>query len=179
MHRSLLASTFLGLWFSSVSAQEVAFQCQMPQGVKEHSPLIHLSSSDVAGETLAREYIELERRKPINEGSWYLASSAVLTQEVMLANLKGNLANDREKVERWRQAEKRTNSQLFGKPLDQVTRDIAIQFRKTCDAYIEANREYAKREGSLAKLRAEKKKPWLSPDRKLPCDIQNKPGCAA
>lgn len=179
MYRSLLASTFLAFWCASVSADESAFDCQMPQGVKEYSPLIHLSPSDVVGETLAREYIELERRKPINDGSWYLASSAVMTQQLMFATLKGNLANDREKVRRWLQAEKRTNSQLFDKPLDKVIHDTAVQFRKTCNAYIEANREHTKREGALAKLRAEKKKPWLSQDRKLPCDIQNKPGCAA
>lgn len=164
---------------SSIHAQEATFQCQLPPGIKEHTPLINLAPSDTAGETLAREFIELERRKKINEGSWYLASSAVLTQERMFAALRGNLANDREKVERWRRAERRTNAQLFDKPLDQIVHDTAIQFRKTCKDYIEANREYEKREGALGKIRNEKKKPWLAPDRKLPCDIQSRPGCAA
>lgn len=159
-------------------AQQTTFECQLPQGVREHSPLINLAPSDTANETLAREFIELERRKKINEGSWYLASSAVLTQERIYAALKGNLANDREKVERWRQAERRTNAQLFDKPLDQVVHGTVLQFRKTCNDYIQANREYALRESALARIRREKTKPWLAPERKLPCDIQNKRGCA-
>lgn len=153
--------------------------CALPPSVKEHTPLLGLDPRDKATQQLAREHIEYERRRPFNEGSWSLASTMVLTKQMELARVIGLMEGDREKIQSWKSAEERTGTQLFDQPLENVIDSQAQQFKQTCTHYIQINRFLTEREKSLEKLRKEKKQPWLSPERKLPCDILNVSGCAA
>lgn len=151
------------------------FTCEMPPGVSEYPPLTHLSQGDIHKATLAREYIELERRKKISDGQWYLAATFFLVKENDHARNKGNLKATVEKIEKWQQAERNTNSSLFGRPLNEVIDGELDFYRESCNRYIQGNQDRHKLQPKLEKLRQEKNRPWL--DKSLPCDVQSSPGC--
>lgn len=150
-----------------------SMNCEVPSDVHLFTPLLDIGF-DSEKEILVKEYIELERRKPINEGDWRVAAIMFYWSQEDLAKEKITIATDKEFI--------RHSIQL--RKLNQLDMNVAEMaeerqklFVKNCNRFIKDNKKMAPLSEELTKLRAEKNKPWLDDNKKLPCYIQNKEGC--
>lgn len=150
-----------------------SMNCEIPSDVHLFTPLLDIGF-DSEKEILVKEYVELERRKPINEGDWRAAAIMFYWSQEDLAKGKITIENDKEFIRHSIQLRKANQ-------LDMNVAEMAEErqklFVKNCDKFVGNNRKMATLSEQLTKLRAEKNKPWLDDKKKLPCFIQDKDGC--
>ena len=152
--------------------------CTLPQGLHEHTPILELAPSDSQSEKLAREYIELQRRRPISDGEWDLAATFFYTEQSELRGLKAIMQHDAEKVGTWLRNYE-SGMELFKVPIDGIVEKQLEIYKKNCESYTKANKRYSEMTVALEELRRETKQSWLDPKKRLPCPVQQKPGCKA
>lgn len=150
-----------------------SMNCELPSDLNLFTPLLDIGD-DPEKESLVKEYIELERRKPFNEGDWRLAAIMFYWSQEDLAKGKITIETDKEFVRH--SIGLRSLNQLDMNVAEMAT-ERQVLFVKNCNQFINGNKKMAVLSEQLIKLRAEKNKPWLSPNKKLPCYIQNKKGC--
>lgn len=150
-----------------------ALRCTMPEGVLRFEPLLAIGQN-AQKEKLARELIELQRRQPISDGDWHLASTFVYLDQSELARMPNIMQGDVDFIDGSIKNKKRG---LINVNVLELAQDRQRLYNEECQKYISANKSMAQNLEKLIALREEAKQPWLDANKKLPCGIQEKKGC--
>ena len=163
--------------YKTAVALAASLTCTLPANVAEQQALVNLAPTDFANEKLAREHIELFRRARKGMGDdWNMSAALYYFEQARLLGAKNLMQDDRKKAQtllKWFTE----GHYPLGVPIDAAIKGIAEVHNDSCTSYIQDNAKVGKRSLGLAELRREKKQPWLDPRKRLPCAIQEKPGC--
>ena len=156
------------------SAILAEFVCPTPPGIGDFQPLLNLSPNDKDLGKLAREYIELKRRS-IKE-SWDVAGSVFTIEQTLFTGYRNYVP---EFARRAREAVRQYKEGTFpfNESLEQHLGRLKGQYDKECQARNQELVILAKLDPKLDTLRQEPSKPWLSPQKRMPCPIQRTPTC--
>jgi hypothetical protein len=148
--------------------------CPKPANFDRFLPMQNIDPQNAEKQRIVREYIELKRRDLKDD--WDFAATSFSLEQFQYAK-------DRNYVEEYyRRAvdvvrQYNSGSYPFTDSLTHHLSGLQRMHDDACKARNDAIDRFSRLDGKLIALKAEKSKPWLNPQKRLPCPVMKTPHC--